>query len=78
MHGTNVKDLCKVQFNTHYNIRFKFNIADRYLQSVISKEHQVSGGGGAEFPDHALLSVTVRVRVRIKINPNPNTKPNPF
>jgi len=32
--------------------------------TVISEEHPVSGGG-AEFPEHVLMSVTVRVRVNL-------------
>jgi len=35
------------------------------INFVISKEYPVSGG--AEFPDHGLMSVTVRVRVMITL-----------
>jgi len=35
------------------------------INFVISKEHPISGG--AEFPDHGLMSVTVWVRVRITL-----------
>jgi len=42
---------------------------------VMSKEHPVSGG--AKFPDHVLMSVTVRL-LSVTDRVNPNSNPNPF